>query len=261
MTHRDNAEHYTWGKGCDGWHLLKSDNLSVIEERMPPGTKEQLHYHEFAQQVFYVLSGRAFFEIDGRTETLSANESIHVSKNTLHRIANVHEEDLVFIVISQPKAHGDRIEILEYSDEYHEPIKTLNLEWLEKYFNVEQSDIIQLNNPQEEIIDKGGIIFYAKHKNEIVGTATLMKISDNIYELGKMAVTDRAQGHGIGAALMQHCLAVAIQHSIKKLILYSNTKLGPAIHLYRKYGFAEVQLEQGHYQRANIKMEKLLHNS
>ena len=258
MIHRDNTEHYTWGKGCDGWHLLKSDSLSVIEERMPPGTTEQLHCHEFAQQVFYVLSGTASFEINGRTEMLAANEGIHVPEKTLHRISNEQGNDLVFIVISEPKAHGDRIEIVSYSEELCEPIKTLNLEWLEKYFIVEQNDIIQLNNPQEEIIDKGGIIFYARYNNEIVGVTTLMKINRDIYELGKMAVTDNAQGHGIGTALLQQCLAVAKQYSIRKLILYSNTKLEPAIHLYRKYGFNEVELEQGHYQRANIKMEKLL---
>jgi len=43
-----NTDHYTWGVNCDGWHLLKSDTLSVIQERMPHNTKEQLHYHQFA---------------------------------------------------------------------------------------------------------------------------------------------------------------------------------------------------------------------
>ena len=71
-----------------------------------------------------------------------------------------------------------------------------------------------------------------------------------------MAVTINAQGFGIGKLLMEHCIEFAKQKSIKKLILYSNTKLKPAIHLYRKYGFNKVELEPGHYERANIKMEK-----
>jgi mannose-6-phosphate isomerase-like protein (cupin superfamily) len=54
-----NAEHYVWGQVCDGWHLLKSDGLSVICERVPPGAGEIAHYHERAHQFFYVLSGRA----------------------------------------------------------------------------------------------------------------------------------------------------------------------------------------------------------
>jgi ribosomal protein S18 acetylase RimI-like enzyme len=57
---------------------------------------------------------------------------------------------------------------------------------------------------------------------------------------------------------MDHCLAMAKEKNISKLILYSNTSLGPAIHLYRKYGFVEVPLSHQHYQRANIKMELAL---
>ncbi|MGB5026417.1 MAG: hypothetical protein WBO44_13765 [Saprospiraceae bacterium] len=47
----------------------------------------------------------------------------------------------------------------------------------------------------------------------------------------------------------------ARSRQIQKLILYSNTQLGSAIHLYRKYGFEEAALEAGLYERANIKME------
>jgi mannose-6-phosphate isomerase-like protein (cupin superfamily) len=106
-----NAEHYTWGSNCDGWHLLKSHTLSVIQERMPQNTKEQLHYHQFAQQVFYILSGTATFEINGKEQMVSANESIHIPKRTIHRIFNRHEPDLTFLVISEPETHEDRIEL------------------------------------------------------------------------------------------------------------------------------------------------------
>lgn len=57
----DNAEHYIWGENCDGWHLLKSDSLSVIQEKMPPGTKESLHFHSKAQQVNYTMERKSFW--------------------------------------------------------------------------------------------------------------------------------------------------------------------------------------------------------
>lgn len=111
ITSTDNAEHYTWGEQCDGWHLLKSDSLSVIQERMPPGTSEQLHYHEYVQQVFYILSGTATFEIEGELKTVNANQSIHIPKSTKHRILNNGDTDLHFLVISEPKSHGDRVNL------------------------------------------------------------------------------------------------------------------------------------------------------
>jgi mannose-6-phosphate isomerase-like protein (cupin superfamily)/N-acetylglutamate synthase-like GNAT family acetyltransferase len=253
-----NSEHYNWGQNCDGWHLLQSDNLSVIEERMPPGISEILHYHNKTQQLFYILEGIATFEINGQVFIVNANESIHVLNKTLHKISNLSKNDLRFLAISQPKSHGDRVEMINYTDELKEHIKTLNVEWLEKYFIVEPNDIIQLSNPQEEILDKDGYIYYARHNDLIVGTVSLMKVEDEVYELAKMAVTDSAQGLGIGNALMQHCFNESKRLGIKKLLLYSNRSLGPAIHLYLKHGFNEIDMEAGHYERANIKMKKII---
>src|SRR5665213_2142143 len=103
-----NAEHYTWGDQCDGWPLLRTDSLSVIQERMPPGTSEQLHFHQHAQQLFYILSGTAVFVVDGEKKIVKAGETIHIPKRIPHRIVNNSETDLHFLVISEPKSHGDR---------------------------------------------------------------------------------------------------------------------------------------------------------
>ena len=151
-----------------------------------------------------------------------------------------------------------KIEIINFSDELQEHIKILNYEWLEKYFRIEKNDIISLSNPKEQIINKGGFIFYAKLNNEIVGTVSLLKKTENVFELGKMAVSQKAQGQKIGTFLLEHCLNIAKEKQIKTLILYSNTQLKSAIHLYLKYGFSEIELESGLYERANIKMEKYL---
>lgn len=152
----------------------------------------------------------------------------------------------------------DTIEIIPFSPAYKEAIKTLNLEWLQKHFRIEPKDELVLSDPQGQIIDKGGMIFYAKYKDEIVGTVSLIKIDNTTFELSKMAVTDGVQGLGIGKKLMLHCLAVAEAKGMEKLILYSNRKLLSAIHLYEKFGFVEVPLEGGVYERADIKMERII---
>lgn len=150
------------------------------------------------------------------------------------------------------------VTIIEFSDRHKDAFKTLNEEWLNKYFTIEPMDTLLLSEPQKEIIDKGGRIFYAMLNNEIVGTAALLNEGNGLFELGKMAVTEKYQGAGIGKKLLEHSLATAKEIGAKKVILYSNTKLGSAIHLYRKFGFVEVPLDASLYQRANIKMEKVL---
>ena len=149
------------------------------------------------------------------------------------------------------------VEIVNYVAEYKPFIKTLNYEWLEKYFSVEENDVIQLSNPQEEIIDKGGKIYFALLNNAVVGTSSLMKVNDEEYELAKMAVTDSSQGLGIGKLLLEHCLQEAKLLGAKTVSLFSNTKLETAIALYKKYGFVETPMPTDiHYKRANIKMVK-----
>lgn len=105
---RHNAEHYIWGGDCDGWHLLKSPGLSVIQERVPPGRREVRHYHRHAYQFFHVLSGVATLEVDGRIVQLGPGEGYPVPPGLPHQLANDGTADLEFLVVSAPPSHGDR---------------------------------------------------------------------------------------------------------------------------------------------------------
>ena len=146
------------------------------------------------------------------------------------------------------------IKIVEFQTEYRDDFKNLNIEWLQKYFVVEPFDEQQLSNPETEILDKGGKIFFVKDGDTIVGTASLLKEHD-IYELAKMAVTEDYKGKGIGNLLMEHCIAEAKKLGTKKLMLISNRSLTPALTMYEKYGFKEVPIEEEMPERGNIKME------
>lgn len=149
--------------------------------------------------------------------------------------------------------------IIPFSPELSTDFKNLNLDWLKQYFYVEPHDRDLLDNCEEAIINKGGHIFFYKENGVVTGTFALIKITENIYELGKMAVTQSARGKGIGQKMMDFCIIFSQQAKWKKLILYSNTKLENSIYIYKKYGFIEVPVEVDNpYKRANIKMEKLL---
>ncbi|RAI98496.1 mannose-6-phosphate isomerase-like protein (cupin superfamily) [Chitinophaga skermanii] len=104
-----NVVYYNWGEACEGWRLVDTPGLSVIHEAMPPGTSEALHYHEKAQQFFYILQGSATFEIEGEKTVVFAGEGIHILPTLQHRIINHTEEKIFFTVTSQPNTSGDRV--------------------------------------------------------------------------------------------------------------------------------------------------------
>ncbi len=106
-----NARHYVWGNGCDGWHLLDRDDLSVIEERVPPGAAEARHLHAQARQFFYVLVGEATLEVEGQVHQLRAGEGLHVPPGAAHQLRNEGNMEIRFLVISAPRSHGDREEV------------------------------------------------------------------------------------------------------------------------------------------------------
>ena len=149
--------------------------------------------------------------------------------------------------------------IIPYTRELSQNFRDLNLEWLEKYFYVEPHDKDLLERCEEMIIDKGGYIFFYQEEKKILGTFALIKIKNNVFELGKMAVTESDQGRGIGQKLLFFCLGFSKAKKWEKLVLYSNTKLKNSIFIYKKFGFKEVSLEtENPYERGNIKMELML---
>ena len=148
--------------------------------------------------------------------------------------------------------------VVPFRDSLAHRFKELNITWLCKYFEVEPIDEEMLSDPQRFIIDKGGHILFAEMNGAVVGTCALMKSGVDQLELGKMAVAEEYQGQGIGRALLKSAIEQAQKAGAKELLLYSNSILKPAIHLYESFGFTSVPLKRSDYKRSNIKMIKQL---
>lgn len=102
-------KYYKWGEDCDGWNLVEENSLSVKMEKMPPFTTEQKHYHEYAQQFFFIIKGTAVFEIENEIVFVKQNEGIQILPMQKHKISNPENGDLEFILSSQPSTINDRI--------------------------------------------------------------------------------------------------------------------------------------------------------
>ena len=101
--------HYKWGEECDGWNLVDEASISVKQEKMPAGTSEKNHFHNKAEQFFYILKGVAEIEIEGKLFRLNIGEGLHIKAGVQHRIFNTGNEDLEFILCSTPSTVNDRV--------------------------------------------------------------------------------------------------------------------------------------------------------
>jgi len=153
------------------------------------------------------------------------------------------------------------IEIREFMPGDEEAFRQLNEEWIARYFKLEEKDRYMLTNPQQTILDKGGRIFFALQNGGAVGCCALLYMAPGEFEVAKMAVTQSAQGSGIGHRLMTKVIADATASGARRLYLETNHALTPAIRLYESHGFQHLPPDRvvpSVYERADVFMERYL---
>jgi GNAT superfamily N-acetyltransferase len=171
----------------------------------------------------------------------------------------LREKSLFARVLEQKKRRETRqIRVVDYEARHHADFRRLNEAWITRYFAIEDSDRTALDAPQTSILDRGGHILVALADDTVVGVCALTKMDAHTYELAKMAVAEEVRGQGIGSLLGHAALDRAREAGATRVYLESNTRLKPAIELYRKLGFRKIVGAPSAYARCNIQMEVLL---
>jgi ribosomal protein S18 acetylase RimI-like enzyme len=147
------------------------------------------------------------------------------------------------------------INIIDYSPEQQPYFEKFNRAWIEEWFTMEPLDEWVLTNPDDAILKEGGKILMASFNGAIAGTVALRKLNEGVFEFTKMAVDENYRRKGIAEALTYASFEKAKELGATKVVLYSNTKNAAAIKLYEKIGFTHLVVENGVYERANVKME------
>ena len=139
--------------------------------------------------------------------------------------------------------------------------RTLNEEWIARYFTLEARDIETLGDPETTILRQGGSVFMLYADSLPVGCVALIPLGQEVYELSKMAISPQLRGRGLGRRLLLHAIAEARILGATSLFLGSNTRLADAVHLYESVGFRHVppaSLPPNPYSRANVSMQMSL---
>lgn len=196
--------------------------------------------------------------VDRALKGMNALEFISVLEDKFNS-QGFNERTIAEMNLFNKSFDSQKLKIIEFEEKYTEYFTNLNFEWLEKYFYIEDYDREVLTQPQKYILDQGGTILFALLDENVVGTVALIRRGDGVYELSKMAVTEKYQGLKIGQKLMLACIDFAKEKGWGRLFLDSSKKLTPAINLYIKMGFIEIPVpKDSPYERCNIRMELIL---
>lgn len=149
--------------------------------------------------------------------------------------------------------------ILDFRSDLASSFREINEEWIRSMFQIEDIDRKVLNNPETEIIAKGGHILFVKIGSlGVVGAGALMKTGENEFELTKMGVLEKSRGVKVGEFLLESLIEKAQSIGATNLYLLTNKKCEAAIHLYEKNGFRhdkETMTRFGsEYERCNVAM-------
>jgi ribosomal protein S18 acetylase RimI-like enzyme len=137
--------------------------------------------------------------------------------------------------------------------------RDINLEWIERFFVVEDKDRETLGNPRKYILDPGGAILLAMDGDVAVGAVALIVMGGGSVELAKMGVRPAAQGRGAGRLLVAAAVNRAREMRMRRVYIETNSILAPAIRLYREAGFVPLNERiPTPYARADVQLELLL---
>ncbi len=86
----------------------------------------------------------------------------------------------------------------------------------------------------------------AEMDGEIIGSVFVVQSSETVAKLRLLLVEPKARGLGLGTRLVEECIRFARRRGYQKLILWTNSILLEARHIYKKTGFKLVAEEAHH---------------
>lgn len=150
-----------------------------------------------------------------------------------------------------------------YRPEDRQAFIDLNRDWIEEYFELEDSDREQLEELEASILDKGGQIIIALLNDRVVGTGAILPPHHDPgdgrkwLEIVKMAARKKLRGQGIGRAVIDALIQQARAMDADAIWLETNADLTAAIRLYERSGFRHLgsdDLWPTPYARCNVQM-------
>lgn len=149
-----------------------------------------------------------------------------------------------------------KMKVIPYDPKYKDKFIEYNTDWIVDNFGfLEKEDKETFENIEEDI-KNGAMIYFAIEEDEVLAVCMAKHMQDATWEICKLASNMHRPHKGCGSAVFEAAMQWAIGHGAARVFIISNRKLKAALHIYEKFGFQEIQLDDYEYIRGDIAFEK-----
>ncbi len=152
-----------------------------------------------------------------------------------------------------------KMKIIEYQEKYKKDFIQFNTDWIVDHFGyLEPEDMDTFHHIEDSLAQKA-MIYFALEGDHVLATCMAKPWEeDGTWELCKLGSNKNLPHKGAGSAVFEAAMNWAIDHGAKRLFILSNSTLKAALHIYEKYGFQEIKLEDYEYIRGDIAFEYIV---
>jgi len=172
-----------------------------------------------------------------RALTLAQQAQLTQSLRTVQRLLSAEPAEPVYVL--RPPRTGD----LGWVVELHGAIYAQEYGWDQRFEGLVAEIVSHFAKTPQETRARCWI---AEREGQRIGCIFLVPRSAGVAQLRLLLVDPAARGKGIGARLVEECLAFARQCGYRKIVLWTNSILTAAAHIYRSAGFRLVSEEKHH---------------
>lgn len=147
------------------------------------------------------------------------------------------------------------MKVIPFEERYRKDFIEFNKDWIISNFGFLEEHDIETFEKIDEAMEAGAMIFFAIENDIALATCMAMPMEGTTWEICKLGSNKNVPHKGAGSAVFEASMKWALKHGAKRLFILSNSKLKPALHIYEKYGFKEIKLEDYEYTRGDIAFE------
>jgi DNA-binding MarR family transcriptional regulator/N-acetylglutamate synthase-like GNAT family acetyltransferase len=222
--------------------LVRLEQQSLIEKVRSEndGRQRLLHLTSEGQKAFALLNQRSNEEVSEMLNGLSEEDQQRLLK-AMQTIESIFDEGFKY---SEPfflRQHepGD----LGWVTHRHGALYAQEYGWDEHFEALVAQIVADFINNYNLAKERCWIV---EMDGEIVGSVFVVRSSETVAKLRLLLVEPRARGLGLGTRLVEECIRFARRSGYQKLMLWTNSVLIEARHIYQKVGFTLVDQEAHH---------------